>query len=186
MKVYTRRGDQGETDLLGAGRVPKDDLRVRSYGDVDELNACLGLYVAATKLEELRGLAQRVQSTLFDLGSQLAAPDASKRAKSRIPEVGSDEIETLEREIDAFEKELEPLARFILPGGGEAATRLHHARTVCRRAERSVVALARSETLEATVLGFLNRLSDWLFVLARLENRRAGVDDIEWRGREAD
>ena len=184
MKVYTRRGDQGETDLFGEGRVGKDDLRVRSYGDVDELNACLGLYAAATPLEEMRGLAQRVQSTLFDLGSQLAAPDASKRAKSQIPEVSPDAIEILEKEIDAFEEELEPLARFILPGGTEAAAQLHHARTVCRRAERSAVALSRRENLEAPVLGYLNRLSDWLFVLARLENRRAGVDDVEWKGRE--
>ncbi len=184
MKVYTRRGDQGETDLFGEGRVGKDDLRVRSYGEVDELNACLGLYAATTSLEEMRGLAQRVQSTLFDLGSQLAAPDPSKRAKSQIPEVRPDAIEILEKEIDAFEEELEPLARFILPGGTEAAAQLHHARTVCRRAERSAVALSRRENLEAPVLGYLNRLSDWLFVLARLENRRAGVDDVEWKGRE--
>lgn len=186
MKVYTRRGDRGETDLFGEGRVGKDDLRVCAYGDVDELNACLGLYAAASTLDEVPGLVQRVQSTLFDLGSQLAAPDASKRAKSGSPEVGTEAIDALEDEIDGFEKELEPLARFILPGGSEAAARLHQARTVCRRAERSAVALARREPLEPAVLGYLNRLSDWLFVLARLENRRAGVDDIEWRGRRAD
>ena len=184
MKVYTRRGDQGETDLFGEGRVGKDDLRVRSYGEVDELNACVGLYAVVTKIQEMRIFAHRVQSTLFDLGSQLAAPDASKRAKSGIPEVEIADIELLEREIDVFEMELVPLARFILPGGSEAAARLHHARTVCRRAERSVVALARAEPLEAPVLGFLNRLSDWLFVLARLENHRVGIGDIEWRGRD--
>ncbi|MFP6564216.1 MAG: cob(I)yrinic acid a,c-diamide adenosyltransferase [Myxococcota bacterium] len=183
MKVYTRRGDGGETDLVGEGRVGKDSARVSAYGDVDELNACIGLYAAVTDQGELAAKAQRVQSTLFDLGSQLATPDANRRAKSGLPEIEAEVISALEVEIDGFEGELPPLTRFILPGGSPAAAALHHARTVCRRAERSVVALSRKEIVEAEAIGLLNRLSDWLFVLARLENKRAGVPDVEWRGR---
>lgn len=186
MKVYTRRGDTGETDLIGAGRTGKDALRVQAYGDVDELNACLGLYASAASDAALRSRMQEIQSTLFDLGSQLAAPDASKHAKSGIPEIESESVDALEREIDTFEGELPALERFILPGGTPQAAALHHARTVCRRAERSAVALSRGEEVAPLVLRFLNRLSDWLFVLARLENHRAGHPDIEWVGRRRD
>lgn len=183
MKVYTRRGDGGETDLLGEGRVAKDDLRVGAYGDVDELNACLGLYAAETSDADLVKRVQVVQSALFTLGSQLAAPDASKRAKSGIPVLVQGDIDALEADIDGFEAELEPLERFILPGGTRAGAALHHARTVCRRAERRAVALGRREELEPIAMAFLNRLSDWLFVAARLENHRAGVADVVWEGR---
>lgn len=186
MKVYTRRGDAGETDLFGEGRVGKDTLRVQAYGDVDELNACLGLYASAASDADLRSRVQEIQSTLFDLGSQLAAPDASKRAKSGIPEIESERVDALETDIDTFESELPALERFILPGGIPKAAALHHARTVCRRAERSSVALSRREEVAPLVLRFLNRLSDWLFVLARLENHRAGQPDIEWVGRRRD
>ncbi len=184
MKIYTRRGDAGETDLFGGERVAKDHQRVAAYGAVDELNASLGQAAALTSHDDVRALSQGVQGALFDLGAYLATPDAARREKSGVPEVGAPEVEELEANIDAFEKELEPLRRFVLPGGTPAAAAFHVARTVCRRAERATVALAREEALTAPSLSFLNRLSDLLFVLARVENHRAGVPDVEWLGRE--
>ena len=184
MKIYTRRGDAGETDLFGGGRVAKDHDRVVAYGAVDELNASLGVAAAASSQEDVRARVAEIQSTLFDLGSYLATPDAERHAKAGLPDIGDAEVEALERAIDAFEKELEPLRRFVLPGGTAAASAFHVARTVCRRAEREAVRLDRSESLAPPCLRYLNRLSDLLFVLARLENRRAGVPDVEWMGRE--
>lgn len=184
MKIYTRRGDAGETDLFGGERVAKDHGRVAAYGAVDELNAALGLAAAQSAHEDVRSLAHGIQGTLFDLGAYLATPDAARRAKSGVPEPGADEVAELEAQIDAFEKELEPLRRFVLPGGTAAAAAFHVARTVCRRAEREGVALDRVEPLGDAALAFLNRLSDLLFVLARVENRRAGVPDVEWLGRD--
>ncbi len=183
MKVYTRRGDAGETDLFGGPRVAKDALRVEAYGEVDELNACLGRFAAETGHEDLRELAREVQARLFDLGGYLASPDPEQRRRSRVPEPEAADILALERHIDAFESQLEPLKRFILPGGCPAAAACHVARTVCRRAERRIVALHREEPLSDASLGYLNRLSDLLFVMARLENRRAGIADVEWEGR---
>jgi cob(I)alamin adenosyltransferase len=183
MKIYTRRGDAGETDLLGGPRVAKDHLRVDAYGAVDELNAVLGSCAAATPHADLRELVQRIQRTLFALGSYLASPDDARREKAGIPRPEVGDVTGLEQRIDAGEAELEPLRRFILPGGSEAATRFHVARTVCRRAERRAVALHHAEPLDEAALRYLNRLSDLLFVLARVENRRAGVADVEWEGR---
>ena len=183
MKIYTRRGDRGETDLFGGGRVAKDNLRVALYGEVDELNSCVGVAVAATQHDDLRALLQRVQNTLFDLGAHLATPDAARREKADIPGASSEDIEELEAKIDLFEGELEPLKNFVLPGGTQAAAALHLARTVCRRVERSAVALDREESLDERVLRYVNRLSDLLFVLARLENARARVPDIPWTAR---
>ena len=183
MKIYTRRGDTGETDLFGGPRVAKDHLRVEAYGAVDELNAVLGACVAASSHEDVRGLVRELQATLFELGSYLASPDAERRERSRIPEPADDDVLRLEREIDAFEATLEPLRRFVLPGGTPAATAFHVARTVCRRAERRTVALHHAESISEAALRYLNRLSDLLFVLARVENRRAGVAEHEWVGR---
>jgi cob(I)alamin adenosyltransferase len=184
VKIYTRRGDAGETDLLGGPRVAKDHLRVEAYGAVDELNACLGLCAALTGHEDLRKLAREIQAQLFDLGAYLASPESGRRSKAGIPEPRSEDVDALERSIDGLEQELEPLRRFILPGGTSAAAALHAARTVCRRAERRAVALHREQSLSQASLGYLNRLSDLLFVMARVENRRAGVADVEWLGRE--
>ena len=183
MKLYTRRGDAGETDLFGGPRVPKDHLRVEAYGAVDELNAVLGLCRARTAHADLGGILERAQGLLFDLGAHLATPDARRREKSGVPEPQAGDVGELERQIDALDEELEPLRRFILPGGSEAAAAFHLARTVCRRAERSAVALHRSEPFAEAALRYLNRLSDLLFVMARIENRRAGVLDVEWQGR---
>jgi cob(I)alamin adenosyltransferase len=184
LKVYTRRGDAGDTDLFGGARVGKEDLRVEAYGAVDEANAAVGAAAAHSMHDDLRALCRDVQQCLFDLGGTLATPDAEHRRKTALPAVGAADIEALERHIDAFEAELEPLKRFILPGGTPAAAAFHVARTVCRRAERRVVALHRHEPQEPASLGFLNRLSDLLFVMARVENRRAGQGDVPWRGRE--
>jgi cob(I)alamin adenosyltransferase len=183
VKIYTKRGDRGETDLLGGARVPKDHARVAAYGAVDELNAQLGAAAAATGHADLRRLAEAIQERLFEIGAYLASPDAALRAKSGIAEPTAEDVADLEGHIDAFERELEPLRRFVLPGGHAAAAAFHVARTVCRRAEREAVALDRADPLGAAVLTYLNRLSDLLFVLARVENRRAGVADVEWSPR---
>ena len=181
MKIYTRRGDQGGTDLFGGARVSKDHLRVEAYGAVDELNSTLGVCAAETDQSDLVERLKEIQGTLFDLGAYLATPEARSRQKAKIPEPTAQGVERLEAWIDEFEKELDPLRRFILPGGSRAAAALHLARTVCRRAERRSVALHQTETLGDAALQYLNRLSDLLFVMARVENRRAGVSDVEWQ-----
>lgn len=183
MKVYTRRGDRGQTDLFGGGRVSKSALRVEAYGEVDELNACVGVVAAQTSHSDLRALLQRVQHALFDIGACLATPDAARREKNQMKPATEEEVEQLEASIDAFEEELSPLRNFVLPGGTPAAAALHVGRTVCRRAERRCVALAQEEEIDELNLRYLNRLSDLLFVMARLENARAGVPDVEWTGR---
>jgi cob(I)alamin adenosyltransferase len=183
VKIYTRRGDEGETDLFGGPRVGKDHLRVEAYGAVDELSAALGLAAAHTHHADLRAICLRVQASLFELGAQLASPDAERRATSRVPELREDDVARLEAEIDALDAELEPLRHFVLPGGTAGAAAFHLARTVCRRAERRIVALARGDALGPEPLRYVNRLSDLLFTLARVENRRAGVPDVEWLGR---
>jgi cob(I)alamin adenosyltransferase len=183
VRIYTRRGDRGETDLLGGPRVAKDHLRVEAYGAVDELNAALGVALADTVHEDIRDLARSIQATLFDLGAYLSSPDAERREQSGERRSLDAEVEALEGRIDAFEEELEPLRNFVLPGGTSSAAAFHVARTVCRRAERRVVSLDREAPLEAARLRYLNRLSDLLFVLARVENRRAGIADLVWAGR---
>jgi len=184
MKIYTRRGDTGETDLFGSGRVAKDHLRVEAYGAVDELNAALGSCAAATDAADLRNAVEEIQRALFSLGAYLATPEARHREAMRMQEPSDAAIAALEAKIDALESELTPLERFVLPGGTGAAAAFHVARTVCRRAERVAVALDRSDPLAPGALRYLNRLSDLLFVMARVANRRAGVPDVEWEGRE--
>ena len=185
VKIYTRTGDEGETGLFGGPRVRKDAQRVEAYGAVDELNAVLGGAVAALDDDPLRAMLIEVQSTLFDLGGELATPAVRERAAAGqlAPQVPVDAIEQLERWIDELEEELEPLTQFILPGGAPAAATLHHARTVCRRAERRAVTLSASEDVSGEALRYLNRLSDFLFVAARAVNRRAGVDEPRWTAR---
>lgn len=184
VKIYTKRGDSGDTDLFGGQRVGKEHMRVDAYGAVDELNACLGQAAAATPHADLREISQTIQGLLFDLGGYLASPDARRREKGGVPQPESSDIEELEGHIDALETELKPLKRFILPGGTAAAAAFHLARTVCRRAERRTVTLHRDEPLSAEALGYLNRLSDLLFVMARVENARAKIADVEWIGRD--
>ncbi len=183
MKIYTKRGDAGQTDLFGGGRVAKDHERVMAYGAVDELNASVGSAAAESGHDDLRKLCHRIQSTLFDVGAYLATPDAARREKAGIRAPDAEEVLDLENAIDALEDELEPLRTFILPGGTRAAAAFHVARTVCRRAERAVVALHAGHPVGEEALRYLNRLSDLLFTIARVENARSGVSDIRWEGR---
>jgi cob(I)alamin adenosyltransferase len=179
VKIYTKTGDLGETSLLGGARVPKDHLRVAAYGDVDETNAALGA-VRALALPPLETLLLAIQKDLFAIGAQLADPThkvASKRAKAAVTAA---HVRRLEKAIDAREAKLPPLRCFVLPGGAPAAAFLHQARTVCRRAERSVVTLAREADVDPRIIVYLNRLSDLLFVLARFENHRAGIAEDRW------
>lgn len=186
MKIYTRTGDDGTTGLFGGERVGKDDPRIDCYGTVDELNAAVGVAISGipTPLEaELTPRLRAVQNELFVIGAHLATPPAS-RAASRLPPLEKGSVDRLEREIDAAEAELPALRNFILPGGGATAARLHLARTICRRAERLLVAFERhaagAETPHPLILIYVNRLSDWLFVQARWANHREGVADIPW------
>ena len=182
MKIYTRSGDSGETDLIGGPRVAKDHLRVEAYGAVDELNASLGVCAAATRQADLRGILQRVQELLFTLGSYLATAATQSPPDDAVSKPGTEDVDALEQKIDLLEQELAPLQHFILPGGCQAAAVFHVARTACRRAERRAVRLHRDEPLGEAPLRYLNRLSDLLFVMARVENRRAGFPETEWQG----
>ena len=177
MKIYTRAGDSGETGLFGGDRVHKDDERVHAYGSVDELNSQIGMALALTQIEAVVVPLTTLQSRLFDLGSELATPIAEKVSSPKVSDADVLQIETW---IDLLEKDLEPLKAFILPGGSPTGAALHVARTICRRAERDVVTLGRGVTLRPEVFRFLNRLSDYLFVLARFANHISGQNDIRW------
>ncbi len=180
-KIYTKTGDTGDTGLFGGGRVGKDHPRVAAYGDVDELNAVLGVVRAVELMPRIDEVIVPVQRDLFAIGALLATPHPEKMreqlAKARVDD---ERITQLERAIDDCDAELEPLKAFIIPGGTPKAAALHVARTVCRRAERSVVELRRSEDIPQLVVIYLNRLSDLLFVLARVANRRAGAGEVTW------
>jgi cob(I)alamin adenosyltransferase len=181
MKIYTKTGDDGSTGLVGGSRVSKGDPQIECYGTVDELNAAIGLaavVAGAELLEELR----RIQADLFTIGSHLATPPESPHRAS-LPTLDESIVERLERRIDATTGQLPALKHFILPGGGELAARLHLARTVCRRAERLVVAMPYLSHALPVVVRYLNRLSDWLFTEARLANQMDGVADVIWSGK---
>ena len=181
MKIYTKTGDAGQTGLFGGGRVSKDDPRVEAYGDVDELNAVLGLVRAVEMMPRIDEVLVPIQRDLFSIGALLSTPDLEKMhdhlAKAQVDE---ERIAGLERAIDACEKELEPLRAFIVPGGTPKAAALHVARTVCRRAERRVIHLQRDVEIPQIVVVYLNRLSDLLFTLARVANVRAGAGEVTW------
>ncbi len=201
MPIYTRTGDEGDTALFGGGRVPKNDRRVEAYGAVDELNSFVGLALAAVTHADpgadrdpdasadadphadagiRRGLLL-IQNDLFALGANLATPGGDdSRPRPQTPDVPVTRVEAMEEWIDQATEGLPELRQFILPGGTEAAARLHVCRSVCRRAERAVVALGREEPLDPGIVPYLNRLSDLLFVWARLENLRAGQADVPW------
>ena len=181
MKIYTKTGDTGETALFGGGRVSKDHLRTSAYGDVDELNSAVGVARATTPVETVDELLEGIQRDLFAIGGRLATPKPEKVAKAIAKAVLPPErVALLERVMDDAELELPELRAFVLPGGTPKAAALHLARTVCRRAERSVVRLAREEEAPAEIMVYLNRLSDLLFTLARLANHRAGTGDTTW------
>jgi cob(I)alamin adenosyltransferase len=183
MKIYTKTGDTGDTGLFGGGRVPKSHPRVEAYGDVDELNATIGVARATGSPPDpqIDALLVRVQQDLFAIGALLATPD---RERMRIhldkAKIDHERVAELERAIDAADTELEPLRAFILPGGSPTAAALHVARTVCRRAERRIVDIADEMEIPPLVIVYLNRLSDLLFTLARLANKRASAPETAW------
>jgi cob(I)alamin adenosyltransferase len=179
VKIYTKTGDTGDTSLFDSSRVSKADARVDAYGEVDELNACLGAARAAGLDADLAAAIVVIQKELFAVGAVLADP--SMRIAERVTKaaVQESDVERLEQLIDRLETELEPLRRFILPGGSTPGALLHLGRTVCRRAERRVVGLG-ANAVEPIVIVYLNRLSDLLFVMARAVNRRAGIPETEW------
>jgi cob(I)alamin adenosyltransferase len=179
VKIYTRTGDHGDTGLFDGTRVSKSDPRVAAYGDVDELNAWLGFVRASTDDQDVRTMLELIQRDLFGLGARLADP--TKRIADRVTKaaVTSQDAARLEEWIDRLESELTPLRRFILAGGSSTGATLHVARTVCRRAERSIVALG-ADAVEPELVIYINRLSDLLFVMARAVNRRARAPELEW------
>lgn len=180
-KIYTRTGDDGRTALFGGDRVTKDDVRVSAYGDVDELNAVIGAARSAEMMPRIDEVLAPVQRDLFAIGALLATPHPEEHRKQLEKARLTDRrIGQLEQAIDDGEAELEPLKAFILPGGTPKASALHVARTVCRRAERSVVRLRADADVPQIVVVYLNRLSDLLFVLARVANRRAGAGEVTW------
>ncbi len=185
MKIYTKQGDQGETGLFGGIRVPKDHLRIRTYGTLDELNSILGMAIARMDSEEahdgrfldLRSRLLRVQCELFQVGAELATPRGKDPG---IELVSIEHVDELEAEIDQMEEKLAPLKSFILPGGSRLAAELHLARTVARRAEREVVVLHRAEPQRDDLMKFMNRLSDYFFVCARYANQLLECEDTPW------
>lgn len=179
MKIYTKTGDNGETGLFGGKRVGKDHLRIDAYGTVDELNAFCGLAITEIKNPEIINDLTAIQNRLFVVGSDLATPEENK-SKISIPRTEEKFFIELENRIDYYSTKLEDLRNFILPGGSKGAALLHICRTVCRRAERLVVALEKKEQLNHLIVVYLNRLSDFFFVLSRYENALNGVEDVKW------
>lgn len=189
MKIYTKSGDKGETSLFRGGRVRKDSLRVNSYGEIDELNSWIGWVRAQGPCQDVDVVLSRIQNDLFVVGSDLATPYGEDEENSRIIRLPDGAEVFMEEAIDKMEAQLEPLKNFILPGGSEMSAALHFARTIARRAERSIVAILNSgntvntkeEKVNPAILKYINRLSDLLFVMARYENKIAGTSDIEWK-----
>ena len=187
-RIYTRTGDRGSTRLVDGQQVDKDSIRVEAYGTVDELNSILGMIAAAlsehacieaARRQELTDWLHGAQRKLFDLGSDLATPAGKWR--DTVPQVRGEDVETLESVIDRLNSDLEPLESFVLPGGGRVSSQIHHARTVCRRAERRAVTLAREHEIGEHVIPYLNRLSDTLFVLSRWVAKTTGESELLWR-----
>ncbi len=177
-KVYTRTGDKGLTSLIGGERVSKSSARVEAYGDVDELNSVLGIARLQAHDGEIKGIITEIQNDLFIIGADLASPP-----DIQVPRINKDRVTEIEKIIDKFLEELEPLKEFILPGGHGGGPYLHLARTVSRRAERRIVKLMQEERLNESVLAYINRLSDLLFVMARIENKRGNFEETYVRFR---
>ncbi len=179
MKIYTKAGDRGDTRLFNGTKVRKHDDRVEAYGDVDELNAFIGAAASFLKDGELISMLAEIQKDLFSVGAQLADPGFNDQSRAKF-QLATERIAALEKAIDTFETELKPLRQFILAGGGNGGALLHVARTVCRRAERRVVSLSEKVEVNPSVIEYLNRLSDFLFVAARVVNHREGKEEIPW------
>ena len=181
MKIYTKTGDNGETGLFGGQRVPKNSLRIETYGTVDELNSFLGLALVERQSEKTAEIITWLQNLLFVAGAELASPEAKNDQNSIIPHIVPEDSLQAEQYIDELTSQLDELKNFILPGGCKSAAALHVARAVARRAERLIVALQNAEHINHNLLIFVNRISDLLFVLARYENHTANIRDIEWK-----
>jgi cob(I)alamin adenosyltransferase len=177
VRVYTRTGDRGETGLIGGDRVPKCTARMDAIGDVDELNAAIGVCRLHSGKSSLDAELASLQSLLFELGAELATPASSRFVNETLEDR---HVKALEQSMDAQSTRLAPLKNFVLPGGSPLGAGLHFARAVCRRAERSVLSLSAEADVRPIVLQYMNRLSDWLFVAARTANREAGVEDVKW------
>lgn len=181
-KLYTRTGDAGETSLVDGSRAPKDCARIEAYGDIDELNSTLGLIASTPGCpEELKGQIREVQYVMFEAGAYLATPQ-KEGEPTNLPHI-ADDIARLEGWIDALDEQTPPLRSFILPGGSELSSRLHVARTVCRRAERKIIRLGAEAYIDPQVSAYINRLSDYLFIAARYANFLQGIEDVAWQTR---
>jgi cob(I)alamin adenosyltransferase len=181
IRIYTKTGDQGETGLFGGGRVPKDHPRTAAYGEIDELNSSLGVARATPPVDFHEALLEAIQRDLFSIGGHLATPDPAKVAKAlEKADLSAERVAQFEHVIDEADQELPSLRSFVLPAGTPKAAALHLARTVCRRAERSVVSLSHESEVPPLFLVYLNRLSDLLFTLARMANHQAGTGDVTW------
>jgi cob(I)alamin adenosyltransferase len=181
MKIYTKGGDKGETGLFGGDRITKNSERIEAYGTIDELNSFIGLTITEVKSEDIKNLLQTIQNRLFTVGSDLATLLNEKNQKHNIRRVPKEFFEETEKQIDKFDEQLKPLQNFIIPGGTKSAALLNICRTICRRAERRVVALNESTGIGDNIIIFLNRLSDLFFVLARYENMISGIPDTIWK-----
>lgn len=183
MKIYTKTGDTGMTSLLGGKKVSKGDLRIESYGSVDELNSFVGLLSDYQRDAGIKNTLKEIQDRLFTIGSELAC-DPGKNIKMPVPDLHEPDIELLEEEMDRMNEQLPPLRQFILPGGAPAISLAHIARTVCRRAERNCIRLNDAEgNVAPLIIKYLNRLSDYFFMLARYTGHKNGIADIEWNAR---
>ncbi|HMU42285.1 MAG TPA: cob(I)yrinic acid a,c-diamide adenosyltransferase [Ignavibacteriaceae bacterium] len=180
MKIYTKTGDNGETSLFGGERVGKNNIRIKAYGSLDELNSFIGLTLAKVKNEKIQEVLFNLQNKLFIVGSDLATPSSEKNKKLNIQRTSPEYITEVENWIDEFSSNLDDLKNFILPGGSEGAALLHICRTIARRAEREIVELKRTEQINENVIIFTNRISDLFFVLSRYENKHSNIPDIKW------
>lgn len=182
-KIYTKTGDGGATSLIGGTKVPKNDLRIETYGTVDELNSWIGLINDQWGNEVFKNELKEIQDRLFTLGSSLAC-DADKEPKMKLPDLRASDVEFLEKRIDEMTAELPPMKTFIMPGGHVTVSSIHVCRTVCRRAERLVVSMQQHELFaDAQIIQYLNRLSDYLFTLARYAAKHLGVEEVPWKPR---
>lgn len=178
MKIYTKKGDKGETSLLGGTKVPKHHIRIEAYGTIDELNSYMGLLGEYPEIEELRPFIRNIQHTLFSIGSHLANDSRT----FKLPEIPQEVVTQLELSIDEMETNLPPLRNFILPGGNFANANAHIARCVCRRAERNIVHLNESSEVSPIIIQYINRLSDWLFTLSRYITHQTKSEEVIWKG----
>ncbi len=181
MKIYTKKGDKGNTSLIGGVRLPKNNIRIEAYGTVDELNSFIGLVRDQEGLDNYKADLIHIQDVLFIIGSHLASHP--EKAKMKLPSITGNDIEQLEKAIDSMDQKLEPMTNFILPGGHPSVSVIHVCRSVCRRAERRTISLLEAEPVEDIIVAYLNRLSDYLFMLSRAVSNQLKIEEIPWNPR---